>query len=156
MQRIKLFLGTIVLVLLLFVLTASSFKPAHSKAIISNSNPVKTLAEKREIKLYALRQQALKSALTIYFDQAIKSGDIVGAGVSIVSGDSVILSNGFGKRSVKGNEIVDGETLFRLGSISKGFTGVLAANLESEGKIDWNDKVVEFIPNLKLIQKKLK
>ena len=138
MQRTKLFLGTIVMVLILFVLTASSFKPEHSKAIISNSNPVKTLAEKREIKLYTIRQQALKSALTTYFDQAIKSGDIVGAGVSIVSGDSVILSNGFGKRSVKGIENVDGETLFRLGSISKGFTGVLAANLESEGKIHWN------------------
>lgn len=149
MQRTKLFLGTIVLVLLLFVLTASSFKPEHSKAIISNSNPVKTLAEKREIKIYTIRQQALKAALTIYFDKAIKSGDIVGAGVSIVSGDSVILSNGFGKRSVKGVEKVDGETLFRLGSISKGFTGVLAANLESEGKIHWNDKVVEFIPNFK-------
>lgn len=149
MQRTKLFLGTIVLVLLLFVLTASSFKSEHSTAIILNSNPVKTLAEKREIKLYGIRKQALKSALTIYFNKAIKSGDIVGAGVSIVSGDSVVLSNGFGKRSVNGFENVDGETLFRLGSISKGFTGVLAANLESEGKIHWNDKVVEFIPNFK-------
>ena len=119
MQRTKLFLGAIVLVLLLFVLTASSFKPEHSKVIISNSNPLKTLAEKREIKLYTIRQQALKSALTIYFDEAIKSGDLVGAGVSIVIGDSVILSNGFGKRNVKGIENVDGETLFRLGSISK-------------------------------------
>jgi len=137
------------LVLFLFVLTASTFKPDQSKAIISNTNPVLSLAQKREIKLYGLRQQALNKALVTYFDTAIKSGDIVGAGVSIVSGDSVILSKGYGKRNVNEIDNVDGETLFRLGSISKGFTGVLAANLESEGKINWNDKVVEFIPNFK-------
>ncbi|APQ18685.1 serine hydrolase [Maribacter hydrothermalis] len=135
------------MVLLLFVLTASSFKPEHSKAIISDSNPVKTLAEKREIKLYNIRQKALKDALTDYFNKAITSGDIVGAGVSIVSGDSVILSDGYGKRSYNGSEMVDGETLFRLGSISKGFTGVLAANLEREGKLRLKDKVADYLPN---------
>lgn len=149
MQRTKLLLGTLLLVLLFFVLTASSIKPHHSKAIISNTVPVKTFAEKREIKLYDLRKKALNQALVHYFDKAIKSGDIVGAGVSIVSGDSVILSNGFGKRSIDGDKTVNRETLFRLGSISKGFTGVLAANLENEGKINWNDKVVQFIPDFK-------
>ncbi|TLP72797.1 serine hydrolase domain-containing protein [Maribacter sp. ACAM166] len=149
MQRTKLLLGTLLLGLFLFVLTDSTVKADDSKEIISNSNLVKTLAEKREIKLYGIRQQALNEALATYFVKAINSGDIVGAGVSIVRGDSVILSNGFGKRSVDGIENVDGETLFRLGSISKGFTGVLAANLESEGKINWNDKIVEFIPNFK-------
>ncbi|HDZ04787.1 hypothetical protein LCGC14_0198340 [marine sediment metagenome] len=135
------------MVLLLFVLTASSFKPEHSKAIISDPNPVKTLAEKREIKLYSIRQKALNEALIGYFDKAIRSGDIVGAGVSIVSGDSVILSDGYGKRSFNGKDNVDGETLFRLGSISKGFTGVLAANLESEGKLHLDDKVADYLPN---------
>tara|TARA_R110002051_G_scaffold269806_1_gene330042 strand:- start:5223 stop:6455 length:1233 start_codon:yes stop_codon:yes gene_type:complete len=135
------------MVLLLFVLTASSFKPEHSKAIITDPNPVKTLAEKKEIKLYNIRQKALKDALTDYFNKAIISGDIVGAGVSIVSGDSVVLSDGYGKRSFNGSEPVNGETLFRLGSISKGFTGVLAANLEHEGKLRLNDKVADYLPN---------
>ena len=147
MQRTKFFLGTLISVLFLFVLTTSSFKPEHTKIIIKDVNPVKTLAEKRAIKLYAIRQRALKEALKVYFDKAILSGDIVGAGVSIVSGDSVLFSSGFGKRDIKGEEQVDGETLFRLGSISKGFTGVLAASLASEGKIHWNDKVSDYLPN---------
>ncbi|MGO4920937.1 serine hydrolase domain-containing protein [Maribacter spongiicola] len=147
MSRTKLFLGAIIMVLLLFVLTASSFKPEHSKAIIADPNPVKTLAEKREIKLYNIRQKALNDALTDYFNKAIASGDIVGAGVSIVSGDSVILSDGYGKRSFNGKETVDGETLFRLGSISKGFTGILAASLESEGRLHLDDKVADYLPN---------
>jgi len=146
-SRTKLFFGTIIMVLLFFVLTASSFKPEHSKAIIANPNPEKTLAEKREIKLYNIRQKALNEALSKYFDQAIKAGDIVGAGVSIVNGDSVILSNGYGKRSYNANESVDAETLFRLGSISKGFTGVLAASLESDGMLRLEDKVSDYLPN---------
>ncbi|WP_291959575.1 serine hydrolase domain-containing protein [Maribacter sp.] len=147
MSRTKLFLGAVMMVLLLFVLTASSFRPEHSKAIITDANAIKALAEKREIKIYNIRQKALKDALSDYFNEAINSGDIVGAGVSIVNGDSVILSDGFGKRKYNGSEPVDGETLFRLGSISKGFTGVLAANLASEGKLHLDDKVADFLPN---------
>ena len=41
---------------------------------------------------------------------------------------------------------MDGETVFRLGSLSKGFAGVLAANLKEEGKLDWEDKVVDHLP----------
>ena len=152
--RTKFFLGTLISALFLFVLTTSSFKPEHTKTIIKEANPVKTLAEKREIKLYAIRQRALNDALKNYFDKAILSGDIVGAGVSIVSGDSVLLSNGYGKRNITEETKVDGETLFRLGSISKGFTGVLAANLESEGKIHWNDKVSDYLPNFQFGDKR--
>ena len=146
MQRTKIFLGTILLVLLLFVLTASTVTANNMKPKISNFNIEKTLAEKREAKLYNLQQKALNDAIRGYFEKAIEAGDILGAGVSIVSGDSVLFSNGFGKRSVESDNHVDGQTLFRLGSISKGFAGILAANLKSEGKINWDDKVVDFIP----------
>ncbi|WP_419211266.1 serine hydrolase domain-containing protein [Maribacter sp. X9] len=104
------------------------------------------MAEKRDAELYCLRQKALSNAIANYFNSAIKDGDIVGAGVSIVSGDSVIFSEGFGKRSSNGDKKVDDETVFRLGSISKGFTGVLAAKLQSEKKFDFDDQVVKYIP----------
>ena len=149
MQRTKLLLGALLLVLILFVLTASSVSPDHSKSIISNSVPTKTVAEKREIKLYEIRQEALNKALLTYFDEAIKTGDIVGAGVSIVSGDSILFSNGFGKRNVNDIEKVNGKTVFRLGSISKGFTGILATKLQSEEKFNLEDQVVKYIPEFR-------
>lgn len=147
MKPTRLFFGTFVLIFLLFALTGSSINHYNTSATISNTNPTVDLAEKREIKLYNIRQEALNEALSQYFDQAIKSGDIVGAGVSIVNGDSVILANGYGKRSFNVNETVDAETLFRLGSISKGFTGVLAASLESDGMLRLEDKVSDYLPN---------
>ena len=101
---------------------------------------------KKEIKQYLDGQQKLHHALETYFKKAIKTGDIVGAGVSIVHKDSILISEGFGKRSFNGSEKVDGETVFRLGSLSKGFAGVLAASLEEEGKFSFSDKVTEFIP----------
>jgi beta-lactamase class C len=74
----------------------------------------------------------------------------VGAGVSIVKGDSIVISNGYGKRNNDINGRVDGHTIFRLGSLSKGFAGILAAHLKDEGKLDWEDKVSDYIPGFQL------
>src|SRR5690606_17431542 len=57
---------------------------------------------------------------------------------------------GFGKESIKVNNRVDGETVFRLGSLSKGFAGILAASLTNEGKLHWDDKVSAYIPEFHL------
>lgn len=97
-----------------------------------------------------MQQQKLKVAIKAYFDKAIASGHIVGAGVSIVRGDSIVISDGFGKRNSKANDGVDGQTIFRLGSLSKGFAGILAANLINEGQLDWQDKVSDYIPEFQL------
>ena len=135
----------------LFVLT-SSILPVSvpvDKPVFSDSS-TKLLVDQKAIEQYQLQQQNLKIALSSYFEKAIASGDIVGAGVSIVKGDSVVISDGYGKRSIKYNDTVDGETIFRLGSLSKGFTGVLAADLKCEGKLDYTDKVIDYIPDFQL------
>ena len=106
----------------------------------------KSLLHKTLERRYAIEKQELKIALEAYFNKAIASGEIVGAGVSIVKGDSIVVSEGYGKRSVKKDPKVNGETVFRLGSLSKGFTGVLVAELEDEGKLNFDDKVVDYIP----------
>lgn len=149
MQRTKILLGTVLLVLFLVILTGSTVTADLPTTIISNSKPTKTLAERKEAELFVFRQKALNAALNSYFDKAIKAKEIVGAGVSVVMGDSIVISEGFGERITESNKKVDGETLFRLGSLSKGFAGVLVANLESQQKIKWDDKVVDFIPDFK-------
>lgn len=108
------------------------------------------LVDHNDIELYKWRQQELKIAVESYFNKAIASGDIVGAGVSIVKGDSIVISDGFGKRNINLDKAVDAETVFRLGSISKGFAGILSATLNSEGTLHWEDKVSDFIPEFQL------
>ena len=70
--------------------------------------------------------------------------------MSIVQGDSILISTGFGKRDSKDSAKINEETVFRLGSLSKGFAGLLAADLKAEGKIDWDDKVTDYIPDFQL------
>ncbi len=102
-----------------------------------------------EIIAYNSKKQKLEKALKTYFNQARANGYIVGAGVSIVHGDSIVFANGFGKRDLKTLAEVNGNTVFRLGSLSKGFAGILAADLKSEGKLSWNDQITDFIPEFK-------
>ncbi|TMM57138.1 beta-lactamase family protein [Maribacter algarum] len=146
MRRFKILSGISVLVLTYILATASSFTEAKSEVVVHTGSPEEILAEKKKAEIYKKRQQELRDALRAYFNKAIQAGDIVGAGVSIVQGDSILISDGFGKRNVNAKAKVDGETVFRLGSLSKGFASVLAADLKAEGKISWNDKITDYIP----------
>jgi len=153
MQRLKILVGTTIIILALFALTKSVDNPvssSESKDVLSADKSKKTLADQREAQLYKLQQKELQVAVQAYFDKAIASGVIVGAGVSIVRGDSIVISDGFGKRNINVNDGVDGQTIFRLGSLSKGFAGVLAANLKDEGKLNWEDRVSDCIPEFQL------
>ncbi len=153
MKRFKILIGTTILLLALFALTRGVGNPiVRSKSENSNSVDLSknNSFDLKKAALYTSQQQALNKALQAYFDQAIASGDIVGAGVSIVMGDSTVISDGYGLRNIKTNEGVDGQTRFRLGSLSKGFAGILAADLVSEGRFDWKDKVSDYIPEFQL------
>ncbi len=153
MQRYKILAGAVVIILMLFALTIGINKhisTANSDDLVLAKKQERSLFDQKQQYLYLIQQRELKAAIKAYFDQAIASGDIVGAGVSIVKGDSIVISTGFGKRNVSTNEDVDSHTIFRLGSLSKGFTGILAANLKNEGKLNWHDRVVDYIPEFGL------
>lgn len=153
MLRLKIFGITVLLIFTFLVFTSSVIIPVsvtkEVETVYTDSNN-KSFVDPKILELYKVHQQELKDALTIYFENAIASGDIVGSGVSIIKGDSVLFSDGFGKRNVKYKDPVDGNTIFRLGSLSKGFAGVLAANLKCNGKLDWSDKVSDYIPEFQL------
>ena len=153
MQKLRILRKSIFLIFAFFLVTlifVRSVATSHKATEFSNPKVAKTTVDPYALKLYQSQQNALSVALTAYFKKAIAAGDLVGAGVSIVKGDSIIFSDGFGKRNVKLNDPVDGETVFRLGSLSKGFAGILAAKLQSEGVIDWTDKVSDFVPDFQL------
>jgi len=153
MQRFKILGAICTFMLLLFAFALNFNEPiafSESHNTLSIDRQELTIVEKKEARLYKLQQQELENAIEAYFDKAYKSGKIVGAGVSIVRGDSIVFSDGFGKRSYYTNESVDGQTVFRLGSLSKGFAGIMAAKLIHEGKLKWDDKVSEYIPEFQL------
>ncbi len=147
MQRIRFLLVASFIVALYITTTAFIEASNTTNQTVSVQDLVLDTIRKEESKIYTAQQDQLKEALNTYFQKALAAGDIVGVGVSIVQGDSILISDGFGKRSVNENTVVDGETVFRLGSLSKGFGGVLAASLQSEGKLSFDDQIVKYLPD---------
>ncbi|MEJ2585165.1 MAG: serine hydrolase [Robiginitalea sp.] len=151
-QRTKILISSslVILISLIGLTVSGNHAITASETNAPALNDPIALHVKRVAALYKKRQENLKAAVAAYFKKAIASGDIVGAGVSVVKGDSILLSEGFGKKNIRTGERVNSQTIFRLGSLSKGFAGVLAANVREEGKLDWGVKVHDYIPEFQL------
>jgi beta-lactamase class C len=153
MQRLKIIIPSAFLILTLITLGISgnhSVSGSEAKHSMTLDTPIQTALEREALERAEAQQAALGKALNVYFKKAIASGDIVGAGVSIVKEGAIVYADGFGRKNSKEKAPVDGGTIFRLGSLSKGFTGVLAANIRYEGKVKWEDKVTDYIPGFQL------
>ena len=94
-------------------------------------------------------QIASKDLDTLVAD-AMKKFNVEGVAVGIVKDGKVIHLKGYGLKKVGTNEKVDEYTNFAIGSTSKAFTTTALSILEDEGKIEWNDKVVRYIPEFKM------
>ncbi len=153
MRRLKTLAGCSLVIFLLFVITSSVYHPATpsgSDRAITSETQNEPKVDPEALRQYRMHQQELQKALTTYFDTAITAGDIVGAGVTIVKGDSIVLAEGYGRRSHNSTALVEGTTVFRLGSLSKGFAGILAAGLKHDGKLRWEDRVNQYFPHFQL------
>jgi len=81
---------------------------------------------------------------------SLKAFDVPGIAVGIVKDGKLIFAHGYGVRSLKSNLPMDENTLFGIASNSKAFTTTLLGILVDEGKIHWEDKVRDYIPEFKL------
>lgn len=88
------------------------------------------------------------------YDQFIQSSmrntHAVGAAVAIVKDSTIILLKGYGLRNARQHDSVNINTVFRIGSLSKGFTGVLTGILVQKGLFHWDDKVIKYVPSFNL------
>ncbi|MCK6626875.1 MAG: serine hydrolase [Anaerolineae bacterium] len=75
---------------------------------------------------------------------------IPGAAVVVVQGNQIAFAKGFGVRQLGQPDPVTPETIFPVGSTTKAMTSMLMATLVDEGKLDWDQPVVEVWPDFKL------
>jgi CubicO group peptidase (beta-lactamase class C family) len=81
-----------------------------------------------------------------YYEQAVADWKVPGMAVAIVKDGNIIFSKGYGTRNIDSGEGVDGNTLFAVASNSKAFTTAALAMLIDEGKLDWDDRVRDYLP----------
>jgi len=83
------------------------------------------------------------------------TADSIGAiSASVVVGDQVIWSRGFGWADRERQIPADAETIYRTGSISKSFTAVLMVQLAEKGILDLDDPVEKFLPIIEYLSDK--
>jgi CubicO group peptidase (beta-lactamase class C family) len=73
-----------------------------------------------------------------------------GIAVAVVQDGKVAHLKGYGVTSISSKEKVNENTLFAIASNTKSFTAAALAILVDEGKLSWNDKVVDYIPEFKM------
>ena len=83
-------------------------------------------------------------------ERTLKAFDVPGIAVAVIKDGKVIHSKGYGVRSLNTKKKVDENTLFGIASNSKAFTAAALGMLVDEGKIKWDDKVRDYIPEFKL------
>ena len=84
------------------------------------------------------------------FNEGLIDQRIPGASVAIVKDGRVVYQKGFGLKEIGKPEKVDEHTVFRLGSVSKGFASVLTGVLVEEGVVNWDDPVFRYLEDFRL------
>src|SRR3982751_1347140 len=73
-----------------------------------------------------------------------------GMAIAIVKDDKVVFQKGYGVRELGKPDKVDENTLFAIASNTKAFTTASLAILVDEGKLNWNDKVIKYLPDFQM------
>jgi CubicO group peptidase (beta-lactamase class C family) len=73
----------------------------------------------------------------------------VGAAVAVVSADRVLYSRTFGARDLRGSRRVTNSTHFLVASTTKSMSSLLVATSVDEGKLGWDQKVIDAWPGFR-------
>lgn len=73
-----------------------------------------------------------------------------GVAIAIVENGKVTVARGYGKKALAAAEPVGPDTIFQIGSVSKAFTAAALATLVDDGKIGWDDRVIDHMPDFRM------
>ena len=83
-------------------------------------------------------------------EQLRRAYEVPGVTIAIVEKGQVTLAEGWGVRAIGTSEKVDADTIFATGSTGKAFTVAALAVLVDQGKIKWDDKVIDHMPDFRM------
>jgi len=92
-----------------------------------------------------IKSQAIGMSLS----ELVTNGKAPGMIAAIISGDGVIAIGSAGVRKVGSEALLTCNDLVHLGSCTKAMTATMLATLVADGKLNWEMKLIEAIPELK-------
>jgi CubicO group peptidase (beta-lactamase class C family) len=75
---------------------------------------------------------------------------VPGMTVAIVENGETVMAQGFGVTRADGGRRVDADTNFSTGSTGKAFTAAALAVLVDQGRLDWDDRVIDHMPDFRM------
>ena len=82
--------------------------------------------------------------------QGMADWKIPGLAVVVVKDGKTVFKKTYGVKSIETKEPVTSETLFAMASTTKAMVAMSLGNLVDEGKLNWNDKVLQHLPDFQL------
>ena len=116
--------------ILLVILNQSSFAAAHAAPATTTATPPNFVNFDRDIKRYMRRYQ------------------IPGAGVAVMQHGKLIYTQGYGWSDKDKKIPVQADNLFRIASVSKIITATAVLQLIQEGKLHYDDKVLDVLNDI--------
>lgn len=98
----------------------------------------------------SVQAQVDTEELSTYFSQMQKDWNIPSISIGIVKNGELVYNESFGVKEIGKNEKPDANTLYAIASNTKAFTATMIAMLVEEGKLNWDDKVKDYLPYFEL------
>ena len=134
------YIYTVVVVMFIILLIS------RSNTMVKETEAVEEIEEIKPPTLAELAIQKYDSLLTNELD----SSGTVGAAFAIVDRDHIYLIKCYGVKEAGTTDSINKNTLFRLASVSKAISGVLAGTMLNDSLIGLNDRVIDYLPGFRL------
>ncbi|WP_405208323.1 serine hydrolase domain-containing protein [Aquimarina sp. LLG6339-5] len=114
------------------IIGCTTSKTEQKKVVIVDPEPV--LTKKDSLSLFLDHYEK-------FFATNFNISECPGAAIVIVKDSTVVYKKGFGVKEIHTTDSVDVNTVFRIASLSKGVTSVLAGNLADNNQLTWKQNV---------------
>ena len=94
--------------------------------------------------------QALPRELDAVVQRTMATFEVPGVAIAVVKDGKVVLAKGYGVRKLGETTPVTPDTLFGIASNTKAFTAAALAMLVEEGKLQWDDRVIDHLPSFQM------
>lgn len=96
--------------------------------------------------------QDINTEFDTYAQKAVKDWNIPGLAVVVVKNNQIVFKKTYGVKSVQNNLPINNETYFACASTTKAMTATAMGILVDQGKVNWNDPVIKYLPGFRLYE----